>query len=220
MINSYLNRRFLSCINPDRVKIIIECGSRDGLDALELYKYYNPERMYTFECNPEAIALCKQNIQHNSSITLVEKAVYNKDGMIDFFPANIEISKDKNIGASSLLWHRDNKEEFFQKKIQVEATRLDTFMKQEKLDRINLLCMDVQGVEMEVFEGLGDYLSMVQYLITEVVFEHYYIGDHLFSEVRRYLDQHGFNLLIGSGALGDRKEGLTNCLFKNRKRVT
>jgi len=220
MNSSYLNRKFLNRINPERVRTIVECGSRDGLDTVELWKYYHPEKLYMFECNPESITLCKQNLQHNPFITLVEKAVYNLDGMVDFFPTDMERSVDKNIGASSLLWHRDNQNEFFQRKTLVEAIRLDTFMRQVRLDRINLLCMDVQGVEIEVFEGLGDNLSTVQYIITEVVFEHYYTGDHLFSEVKQYLDKRGFDLLIGSGLLGNRKEGLTNCLFKNRKRVT
>jgi FkbM family methyltransferase len=218
-ISSYLNKRFTSRINGSLIQTVIECGGRDGMDSLALYNHYHPGRIYVFECNPEAIRLCKENLKAHPFIKLVEKAVYNENKIVDFYPTDMEKSVDKNLGSSSMLWHRDNKVEFFQKKIQVEATRLDTFMQKEGLDKISLLCMDVQGVEIEVLEGLGDKINQVQYLITEVAFEHYYEGDHLFNEIRKYLDQKGFNLLIGSGLLGNRKQGLTDCLFKNKKRI-
>jgi FkbM family methyltransferase len=217
--SSYLNKRFTSRINGDRIQTIIECGSRDGMDALALYDHYHTGQIYVFECNPEAILLCKENLKAYPFIKLVEKAVYNENKIVNFYPTDMDKSVDKNLGASSMLWHRDNKVEFFQKKTQVPAIRLDTFMQKEKLDKIDLLCMDVQGVEMQVLEGLGDKLSKVQYIITEVSFEHYYEGDCLFEEIRKYLDNRGFHLLIGSGLLGNRKEGLTDCLFKNKKRV-
>jgi len=219
MGGAYLNKRFTCRINPDRIKTIFECGSRDGLDALALWEFFNPERMFIFECNPESIPICKQNIQQHPQIKLIEKAVYHAEGTIPFYPTDMEKSKDKNIGASSLLWHRDNKQEFFQKEIRVESTRLDTVMQQEGVETIDLLCMDVQGVEIDVLEGLGEKIAKVQYIITEVVFEHYYAGDYLFSEVRKWLSSKGFDLLIGSGALGNRTTGLTDCLFKNKKRV-
>jgi FkbM family methyltransferase len=189
------------------------------LDALELAKYYKGSTVWAFECNPEAIALCKTNLNGTPAVHLIEKADYNRDGQIDFFATDMERSSNKELGASSLLWHRDNQNEFFQKKIQVECIRLDTFMRQAHIPQIDLLCMDVQGTELQVFEGLGSMLARVKYIITEVVFEHYYSGDVLFKDVVQYLNERGFDLLIGSGLLGNRKAGLTNCLFKNVKRT-
>lgn len=216
--SSYLNSRFIACINKDNVHTIVECGSRDGLDAIALYEYYQPEKIYAFECNPEAIELCKENLSNYPDIKLIEKAVYNENKEIDFYAVDMEKSIDKNIGASSILWHRDNKVELFQKKIKVGAIRLDTFMKKEGIDRINLLCMDVQGVEMEVFEGLGNDISNIRYIITETCFEHFYEGDKLLGDMRKYLDEKGFNLLVCSGFIPGRRTGFTNCLFRNKRR--
>lgn len=219
MERSYLHGKFLHRINSARIKIIVECGSRDGLDALALYEHYHPEKLFTFECNPEAIALCKENLKGTPNIKLIEKAVFNENRIVDFYPTDMDRSSNKELGASSMLWHRDNKVAFFQKKTQVEAVRLDTFMAEHKIDHIDLLCIDVQGVEKEVLEGLGSRIRNVKYIITEVVFEHYYSGDILFAELKDYLEKHGFDLLTGSGLLGNRTKGLTNCLFRNRKRV-
>jgi len=213
----YLNERFTSQINGSRIYTIIECGSRDGLDTLALFNYYHPSRIYSFECNPESIKICKNNLQHNPFIQLIEKAVYNENKMMDFYATDMERSVDKNIGASSLLWHRDNEVEFFQKKIQVEAVRLDDFIRLKKIKTVDLLCMDVQGVELQVLEGLGDKLNDVHYIITEVSFEHYYEGDCLFDDLKRFLYWKGFDLMDDRGFLLTRKKGLTDCLFKNRK---
>jgi len=218
MLSSYLHPKFVHRINRNRIRVIVECGSRDGLDSLALNQFYAPEKIYAFECNPEAIEICKRNLA-DSPVVLIEKAVYNENKVIDFFPTDMEKSTNKELGASSILWHLDNKESYFQKKTQVEAIRLDTFMDQENIPHIDLLCMDVQGVEMEVFEGLGKQLSKVKYIITEIAFEHYYEGDHLFLEVTQYLNKYGFHLSIGHGPVGIHRRGFTNILFQNKARV-
>jgi FkbM family methyltransferase len=211
----YLHRRFVTKIDKTRVRTIFECGSRDGLDAIELNKYYKPESIYAFECNPEAIELCKKNLK-DTNIVLVEKAVYNESKIVDFYAADMEKSIDKNLGASSLLWHRDNEVEFFQKKIQVEAIRLDDFMKQNKINKVDMLCMDLQGVELQALQGLGNKLKDVIYIILEVSLEHYYKDDVLFKQMKGFLDDKGFQFRIGSGLISNRVDGFTNCLFMNK----
>ncbi|MDH7554335.1 MAG: FkbM family methyltransferase [Spirochaetota bacterium] len=215
---SYLNKRFLCHINKDRVRVIAECGSRDGLDAIALYKYYYPAKVYVFECNPEAIPLCRENLKDYPDIKLIEKAVYDRNGIVDFFAVDMEKSTDKNIGASSMLWHRDNTVELFQKKIQVEAIRLDTFMQQEGLDKIDLICMDLQGAELTTLDGMGTKINKTSYIITEVVFEHFYKGDYLFDDVKQYMLKKGFNFVICNGFIKNRHTGFTDCLFRREGR--
>jgi len=219
MTSSYLNKKFTNNIPIHKIKTILECGSRDALDAVDLYNYYRPCQVYAFECNPESIPVCKFNINGHPYIKLIEKAVYNTNGIVYFYPTDMDRSIDKNIGASSMLWHRDNKNEYFQKKLQVEAIRLDTFLKEEKISTVDLLCMDVQGVEIELFEGMGDYLKDVRYIISEVCFEKFYEGGALYPEIKEYLEERGFIFITGSGFVGNRFHGLTNCLFRNKNRT-
>jgi FkbM family methyltransferase len=193
MISIYTHPQFINKIDKQSIRTIVECGSRDCLDAIEMNNYYYPDIIYSFECNPESIDVCKTNLLPN--IKLIEKAVCDKNGIVDFYPTDMDKSIDKNIGASSLLWHRDNKVEFFQKHIQVGAIRLDTFMEQEGISGIDLLCMDLQGAEHLALEGLGSRIKDVRYIISEVSFKSHYEGDMLRVEIRRLLNKKGFDVL-------------------------
>ena len=116
--STYTHQQFTNCIKY-QIKKIIECGSRDCLDAIIMNEYYKPEIIYSFECNPESILVCEKNIISYENIKLIKKAVSNNNGIIDFYATDMDKSNDKNIGASSALFHRDNKENYIQKKILV-----------------------------------------------------------------------------------------------------
>lgn len=216
-MGSYMDSRFTNNIKKERISTIVECGSRDCVDAIALNDYYHPSIIYSFECNPESIAVCKKNIEGISNIKLIDKAVYNDNRVIDFYATDMEKSIDKNIGASSILYHRDNDKEFFQKKVQVEAIRLDSFMKQEDIDIIDLLCMDLQGAELIALKGLGDRIHHVRYIIVEVSFQSYYYGDRLFEDIDEYLVSRFFRRISQDAKVKDRHTGFANCLYKNKK---
>lgn len=200
----YTDPQFTKFINS-KIDIIFECGSRDCIDAIEMKKYYNPSQIYAFECNPESVIICKDNIKNHQNINLINKAVSNLNGKIKFYATDMEKSFDKNIGASSALFHRDNQKEFIQKEIQVESIRLEDFMLENKIEKIDLLCLDLQGYEKTALEGLGNSIKKVNYIISEVSFSSFYHGDILFEEYKDFLKLNGFNLThtISYGGFGD-----------------
>jgi FkbM family methyltransferase len=211
---NYLNNIFTSKIDSNSIKTIVECGSRDCLDAIELNEYYKPNMIYSFECNPESVVVCEKNIIGIPNIKLIDKAVYKEDTSVDFYATDMENSIDKNIGASSLLYHRDNKIEFFQKKIFVDAIRLDTFMKMENIKNIDLLCFDLQGAEYMAIEGLGERIRDVHYLITEISFQSYYFEDRLASKIVEVLKGFGFKMIACDRFSGFKyNTGFGNALF-------
>lgn len=192
MSSSYI--KFSQFINY-KLNTILECGSRDCLDAIEMFKHYNPQIVYSFECNPESIQVCKQNIIDYPSIHLIEKALSDKDGEIDFYATDMEKSLDKNIGASSALVHSGGQTTFIQKKIKVPCVSLDAFYNEYKLNEIDLLCLDLQGYEKVALEGFRHNIHKVKYIISEVSFTNYYYGNVLFDEYRAFLNELNFDLV-------------------------
>ena len=52
----------------------------------------------------------------------------------------------------------------------VEVKRLDNYIKDKNLDKVNLLKMDTQGFEPEIICGLSNQLRKVDVILTEIMF--------------------------------------------------
>jgi FkbM family methyltransferase len=74
---------------------------------------------------------------------------------------------------------------------EIETVRLDDVHETEGLD---FLKVDIQGAELLVFENAVERLATALVIQTEVEFLPMYVGQPLFSDVERFLRQHGFML--------------------------
>jgi FkbM family methyltransferase len=194
---------FLKYIDKKNIHTIFELGSRDLQDAVKLSKYYDC-KVYAFECNPDCLVDCyrvKSTLDPDtlSKIELVEKAVSITNGPVNFFP--FDLSKYDNKGSSSMykidfstrnLSDPDYNRENPQKEVIVEGIRLDTFLENNGLNHIDLLCIDLQGYELNALKSLGKYLHSVDYIITECSIQSTYAGGATFTELMSYLSEFGF----------------------------
>lgn len=211
----YLNPAFVSRIQKSSIKTVIECGSRDCLDAIELLDWYYPDVIHAFECNPESILVCKENIEGIDNIKLHTEAICDKDEKVDFYATDMKKSLDKNIGASSLLFHVDNQVSFIQKLITVQGIRLDTFMKRENISKVDLMCFDLQGAEHLAIEGLGERIKDIHYIISEISFSNFYHGNILIRQLKALLAKKEF-VMVACDSMPVAHEGFGNALFINK----
>lgn len=200
--------KFFKNIKCEEIKTIFELGSRDILDAIQMVNYLKGSKCYSFECNPDCLIQCKKNINKldneiKKNIFLVEKAVCIEDKKVKFFP--FDLNKYNNMGASSLLKidfskrsrsDRDFNRPNPQKEIYVEGIRLDTFMKDMKLEKIDLLCMDLQGYELEALKSLGTNIKNIKYIITECNINPTYTGGCSFLELEKFLEENDFEYFM------------------------
>lgn len=203
---SYLEPIFLENIDKTRVQTIFELGSRDLLDAHKLEDYYGCP-VYAFECNPDCLEICDSVMEtfDNNNIRLIRKAVSLIDGPVSFYP--FDITKYDNMGASSMFKidfkNRDKGDPDYnspspQTEIVVEGTRLDTFMAENHIDRVDMLCVDLQGYELAAIQSLGARLQGVKYIITECSIESTYDGGTTFAEFAEYLGKSGFKYVCSN----------------------
>ena len=198
----YCDKKYLQIIDKTIINTVFECGSRDALDAIRIDMVYEPEEIYIFEPNPEGIIQCRDNLSkyNKNHLKFFDLAVSDIDGKVDFYPTT-----EENIGAASMLkynsrangWdgYKHNNFKATQKqKIQVNSTRLDTFIDQNRIASIDLLCMDVQEAELLALKGLGEHIDNVKYIILEVTGEGYYVSGARFSEVDAFLKGKNFKL--------------------------
>jgi FkbM family methyltransferase len=200
---SYLYNIFTNNIDKNDVKIIFELGSQTLLDAFKLYNYYKCP-IHSFECDPNGLKECNKNLLNandeiKKNVTLIEKAVSLTDDNIIFYPFNLELYN--NSGASSLYkidfslrskndpdYNRPNP----QNEIIVKGIRLDTYMNQNNISNIDLLCIDLQGYELNALKSLGDKINNVKYIITECSINSTYVGGCSFIELNNYLNEFNF----------------------------
>ena len=195
-------RRFV-----DEPAVLVEIGGRDCRETIRFHQLLPGVTIYTFECNPDTLPLCRQTVADIRSIHLVEKAVTDRAGQVRFLaidPAGTETGwADGNPGASSLLRASSKYpvERYAQREIFVQATTLNDFMHEQHIHTIDLLWMDIQGAELSALHGLGLRIDDVRIMHLEVGFFPIYEGQPLFPELKRFLNAHGF-LLVGFTTFG------------------
>lgn len=200
----YIEKIFIENIKKDDIKIIFELGSRDMLDTFKLIAYYDKSVVYSFECNPECIEECEENLNLiqdyvKDRIIFIKNAVAENNGDVWFYP--FDVTKYNNKGASSMLkidfsmrhpsdpdYNKPNP----QKEIIVSGIRLDTFMDSKNLNHIDLLCIDLQGYELNALKSLGNYLNNVKYIITETSIQSTYKNGARFKELESFLKEFNF----------------------------
>jgi FkbM family methyltransferase len=197
---------FVNLLRKENVKVIFELGSRDAIDAIKLANWFDCV-VYAFECNPDCLVECKKqltNVDHKN-VVLVEKAVSLVEGDVTFYP--FDISKYDNMGASSLLKidfsMRDPTDPDYnmanpQTQITVPGTRLDTFIADHHITGVDLLCIDLQGYELNALKSLGEHLHNVKYIITECSVQSTYTDGATFNDVATYLADYHFTYVCSN----------------------
>lgn len=188
-------------IGDENIKIIFEFGARYGEDTVQFAIKYPHATIYTFECNPNTLPICKQNISEFKNIILTERAVSDQDGEISFFSIDKEKTitswEDGNQGASSLFKASKKYpvENYVQKEIKVESITLKTFMKNNDIENIDILWMDIQGAELLALKGLENKLNNVKIIHLEVEFLKIYLRQPLFQNVKKFFKNKEFSFL-------------------------
>ena len=197
----YANQYFK---NPDDVSVIFDVGSLHCLESIEFSKKYKNARIFAFEANPDSYQVCLENTKDIDNITVINQAVNDYNGTCTFYPINPEETVtpwfDGNRGASSLYKSNgsyDHIERYVQNELEVPCTRLDTFCEENGIDRVDLMWMDLQGAELIALKSMGQLLSSVKVIHTELEMNPIYEGQCLFSNVNSFLGENNFELHYG-----------------------
>ena len=188
-------------ISRNNIRCIFELGARDCRETLAFHEWFPQAEIYTFECNPDTLPVCREKTAGIEKIHLVEKAVSDKDGILTFYKIDRENTQttfsDGNPGASSLLQANPEYpvEHYIQKPIEVQTTTLKTFFAENNIENVDMLWMDIQGAELLALDGAGADLSKIKMIHAEVEFFEMYKGQPLYREVVRYMNERGFRLL-------------------------
>jgi FkbM family methyltransferase len=205
-MSTYLDSQFTQFIPSDSIHTIFELGSRDLHDAVKLYDYYKSP-IYAFECSEDCLKVCRQTQatmtdEQRRNIYLIDSAVSITNGPVIFYP--FDLSQYNNMGASSMLKIDFTKRETSdgdygrtnpQKEITVPGIRIDTFITNNNINTVDLVCMDLQGYELMALMSFGQKLNNVKYIITECQIKSTYNNGVDWNDLNAFLTYHGFTLV-------------------------
>ena len=78
--------------------------------------------------------------------------------------------------------------------IKVECKRLDTFVNQKKIKKIDLVKIDTQGHEVKVLKSLGTKLKIIDNIQLEIMLYDFYDIQMSFYSIEKILRKYGFKL--------------------------
>jgi FkbM family methyltransferase len=75
---------------------------------------------------------------------------------------------------------------------QIDTVSLDHFVLENQIEKIDLIKIDIQGAELDVFKGGKNTLKTTLFIISEVEFNTMYINQPLFGDVHNFLIKENF----------------------------
>lgn len=165
---------------PITPSTILDCGSNIGMSILYFKSCWPDAKITGIEASPGTFALLKENVGGLHEVTLVNKAVSDRDGTISFYTV-------PGLGVSSTNPMRGWKAS---DETLVEAAPLSHFI-QGPLD---LLKIDIEGSEIAAFEELeaSGKMPLIRFMFIE--YHHHLPGeDHSLSSFLNRLERCGFD---------------------------
>lgn len=138
-------------VTEKRYPRIIDCGSNHGLSVLYLKKLYPEARITGVEADPAIFEKLTINLRkHNfADVELVNKAVCNQDGTVDFFTEGADSGRIGHAPSGG-------------GKVSVETISLDELIGEQ----VDFLKMDIEGAEIDVICS-SQKLDLVDRLFVE-----------------------------------------------------
>jgi FkbM family methyltransferase len=159
----YTDDRFHSQIPRDGLRVVFEVGARHGDESSALAAMLPEAIIHSFECNPMTIEACRSRLSTIANVRFHGHALGSSEESRTFYP----FTSDNNPGSSSFLRRVDADRTQDALGTTIEIRTAKTVMEESGLKAVDLLCMDVQGFELEVLKGFGDRLADVRFVLME-----------------------------------------------------
>ena len=177
-------------INP---KIIIEIGAHNGKDTKMLYENFPNANIHSFEANKKIYDKYLTTLI-NDKVKILNKAVCEINGKKTFYVTNNLLGDG---GASSLLQSTDSYLKTYIKRedtVEVDAIRLEDYMIENNIEKVDLMWMDIEGYEYYVLKDSKNILKNFKYIYLEVNFQEFRKNTVLFDKLHKFMIDNNFSI--------------------------
>ena len=171
------------------IKGILHIGGHFGEES-RLYHNLKVENAIFFEPMKSSFSVCELNVsKHNYDC--VNIALGSSESEMEMYTETANMGQSSSLLKPS-LHTKQYPHIVFNGNETVQVTTLDNFMKDKNLNDFNLINIDVQGYELEVFKGSMETLNNIDYIIAEVNRDELYENCARVDELDSFLRDFGF----------------------------
>lgn len=176
---------------PDPV--VVEAGAHVGRDTVRMAQVWPRGCIHAFEPVPGIFTTLRRNTRTLENVRRYSLALGAASGT-----SSLHVSSGASDGSSSLLPPKEHldyhPDVLFGERIEVETVTLDDWTARESIGRVDLLWLDLQGIEPLVLRNGERTLAGVSAIHTEVNLVENYEGAILYDELRAWLGERGFEV--------------------------
>jgi FkbM family methyltransferase len=138
-------------------KTIVDAGANIGMASIYFTHRYPEARVVAIEAEASNFALLAKNVRPYSSITPIHAALWSEDGEISVSQPD---PSTRAGGEYAFFTHEGSG-------VKVRAITMPTLMKEMQIRSVDLLKVDIEGAEKEVFEACN-WMNAVRCLMIEL----------------------------------------------------
>lgn len=171
-------------------KGVLHIGANRGEEA-PVYLELGITKQIWIEANPEIYIHLRETLRGNPDAMAFNYAIGEEDSVTTV----LHVANNSGQSSSILQLGTHKKQHpdvHYIKDIPVVMRRIDCLIPEDVIKEYDFLNADVQGMELSVLMGMGDYLKYFKWLYLEVNKEPLYIGCALINEIDEYVKNYGF----------------------------
>lgn len=194
--------------------IIVEAGAFTGSDSVKIAHLWPLAKIHSFEPVPELFALLQERTKEYPNIICYPFGLGTHNGTATLHLAQ---KPTKITQASSLLAPKErlhNSPITFTKTIEIPIITLDAWAERYQIERIDLLWLDLQGMELAVLKTAPHIIKKIKTIHIEVATSERYTGQPLHHEVKDWLEKNNFEILAKD--FDETKRNFGNFIALNR----
>jgi len=157
VVSHFYNIGYYIKENGRSIRTIIDAGANIGSETFRFRIHYPNAKILAIEASSENFKILKKNFSDDPNTKLINKAVWKSSGELYLY--------DGGGSQSFYVNDADNKGVIVGK---IEAISLNEILQSQEIDEIDILKLDVEGAEKEIFSENLEWLQLVNCLVFEV----------------------------------------------------